>query len=199
MKKIFLFIILTILFSQHLKSQIIEAPEPYTVFDLAQGIDYHVKDLRYYKDINGTLNPFIGVWKNTTGNKTFKVTLKKKEMILFTNGFYYDGIEGDFIVIQNEGQPNETVLFNSKYPTNDNVPFPEMIMLHGIYPQMGGVVYDNSRWHSDKSTWKEFLLLFKILPGNTTAQWITDERSGMKDTDPYVNPYIPKDIILTKQ
>jgi hypothetical protein len=198
MKKIFLFIILLILFSQNIKSQI-TIVEPYIEYDLAQGIDYHVEDLRYYKDINGSLNPFIGVWKNTTGNKTFKLTLWKKEMVLYLRKFYIDEIHGDFMVIENEGQPNETILFDSKYPTNDPTPFTPMIMLRGKYPQVSGVVYDNSRWHIDKSTWKTFLLLFKILPGNTTAQWITDERSGMKDTDPYVNPYIPKNITLTKQ
>ena len=51
MKKIFLFIILLILFSQNIKSQI-TIVKPHIEYDLAQGIDYHVKDLRYYKDIN---------------------------------------------------------------------------------------------------------------------------------------------------
>lgn len=198
MKKTFLFIIFSIIFCPNLQSQI-TVVEPFTEYDLAQGIDYQVEDLRYYKDINGTLNPFIGIWKNTTGNKTFKVTLWKKEMVLFANSFYIDKIYGDYTVIVNEGQTNEQVLFNSKYPTNDPTPFTPTIMMQGKYPQVSGVIYDNSRFHINKSTWSEFLLLFKILPGNTTAQWIKDERKGLKDTDPYVSPYIPKDIILTKQ
>lgn len=199
MKKIFLFIILTILFSQHLKSQIIEAPEPYTVFDLAQGIDYQVEDLRYYKDINGTLNPFIGVWKNTTGNKTFKLTLWKKEMVSFAHSFYMDEIHGDYMVIQNEGQPNETILFNSRFPsTTYSNPSSPMIMLMGNYPELNGVIFDNSRFHIDPSSWRGLLIQIKILSGNTTAQWKTAERKGLKG-DNYYSPYIPKDMTLTKQ
>ncbi|KQS93643.1 DUF6705 family protein [Chryseobacterium sp. Leaf394] len=89
MRKIFLFIILFISLSQNAKSQIIIPPDPYTEYDLALGIDYQAEDLRYYKDINGTLNPLIGVWKNKTGNKTFKVTLWKKEMVLFGKNYFY--------------------------------------------------------------------------------------------------------------
>lgn len=200
MKKIFLFIILLISFSQNLKSQIIIAPDPYTEYDLGQGIDYQAEDLRYYKDINGSLNPFIGVWKNTTGNKTFKLTLWKKEMALFANSFYIDKIHGDYIVIENEGQPNETILFNSRFPsTQYSNPSSPMIMLTGNYPELNGVIFDNSRFHIDPSTWKGLLIQITIIPGNMTMQWKTAERKGLRGTDPYVSPYIPKDIILTKQ
>ncbi|GAA4162592.1 hypothetical protein GCM10022217_30280 [Chryseobacterium ginsenosidimutans] len=199
MKKIFLLIIFSILFSQNVKSQIITAPEPYTEYDLAQGIDYHVEDLRYYKDINGSLNPFIGVWKNTAGNKTFKLTLWKKEMVSYLRKFYMDEIHGDYIVIENEGQPNETILFNSRFPsTTYSNPSSPMIMLMGNYPKLNGVIFDNSRFHIDPTTWKGLLIQITILPGNT-MQLKTAERKGLRGTDSYVNPYIPKDIILTKQ
>ncbi|KQS93642.1 hypothetical protein [Chryseobacterium sp. Leaf394] len=103
------------------------------------------------------------------------------------------------MVIEDEGQPNETVLFNSKFPsTTYSNPSSPMIMLMGSYPELNGVIFDNSRFHIDPSTWKGLLIQIIMLSGNTTVQWKTAERKGIKG-DSYVNPYIPTDIILTKQ
>lgn len=198
MKKIFLFIILSILFSQNLKSQI-TIVDPYIEYDLALGYDMQANDLRYYKDFNGNLNPFIGIWKYTSGNKTFKVTLWKREMQYFT-GHYMDVIWGDYEMIENEGQITQNILFKSKIPMGNSGNYFELgISLKGNYPALSGVANDNTYYTANFPYINPLRLDFTLDPtNNNKAHWKLKDRREF-NIEGYNGTPLPMDIILTKQ
>jgi hypothetical protein len=197
MKKIFLFITTMILFSQNLKSQI-TIVDPYIEYDLALGYDMQAKDLRYYKDFNGNLNPFIGVWKNTTGNKTFKITLYKKEMD-YMGGYYMDSVEGNYQMIENEGQANESVLFKSNISINNGNDYAVGIHIWGNYPALSGVAIDNTYYTASFPYINPLRLDFRLDPANNNkAYWKLKDRREFK-IEGYNGTPLPMDIILTKQ
>lgn len=196
MKKILYTTIITLLFSLNLKSQIIIV-DPYIEYDLALGIDYQANDLRYYKDFNGNLDPFIGIWKNTTGNKTFKVTLWKKKMDNWVN-FYLDVIYGDYIMIENEGQANENVLFTSKIMVGSTGPWSPGFNLNGVFPALSGTLFDNTAFTSAFPYVNNMRLYFKIESNGTTAHWVLKDKREFNIIG-YSGSPLPFDIILTKQ
>ena len=162
-------------------------------------IDYTVEDGRYYKDLYNKLNPFVGVWKNTTGNKTFKVILWKKEKDSF-NGYYVDLIYGDYEMIENEGLPNETILYKSKKLIGINAPqyFTPALMARGGYPGIAGTINDNVHFNNTENYLIPGALDFVIDTTTGKAHWKVKDRREMKGIgEPDMT--IPKDIILTKQ
>ena len=168
------------------------------VYNLSE-LDFKVRDGRYYKDLYGKLNPFIGVWKNTTGNKTFKITLWKNEDGAYS-GFYLDEIYGDYEMIENEGLPNETILYKSKKLININNPqyFTPAIRVIGGYPGVAGTVFDNIHFSNTENYLITGRLDFLIDPSTGKAHWKVKDRREMKGIgEPDMT--IPKDIILTKQ
>lgn len=135
MKKILILLLLNLIFL-NCKSQ--------QVYDLCT-FDKTVKDGRYYKDLHGNLDHFIGTWKNTTGNMTFKVILWKEDKENY-DGYYMDGIHGDYEMIENEGQPNENILYKSKKLIgNTGKYFTPAIVIRGgdCFGSVGGVLMDN--------------------------------------------------------
>ena len=167
------------------------------VCDITQ-YDVKIKDGRYYKDLNGILNPFIGVWKNTTGNKTFKVILCKEEKGDY-NGFYMNEIRGDYEMIENEGQPNETLLYKSKkiVDTQGNYYTPS-IYLSGSSAFLQGFVDDNTNFHITSGYVAKGNLSFNIDPTTGKAHWkVTDKRELKDPSEGAIT--IPMDLIMTKQ
>ena len=185
-----IFYLSIILFSINLKAQ--------QIYDISE-IDYTVEDGRYYKDLYSKLDPFIGIWKNTTGNTTFKVILWKKEKESF-NGYYVDLIVGDYEMIENEGQPNENIIYKSKKLININNPqyFTPAIRVRGGYPGVAGTVFDNIHFSNTENYLITGRLDFVIDPSTGKAHWKVKDRREMKGIgEPDMT--IPKDIILTKQ
>lgn len=167
------------------------------VYDITQS-DFNAKDGRYYKDLNGILTPFIGIWKNSTGNKTFKITLWKEEKCDYY-GFYMDKIYGDYEMIENEGQPNEAILYKSKkiVDTQGNYYTPS-ISLFGSSSFLLGSVDDNTNFHISYGYVARGYLEFNIDPSTGEAHWKVTDKRELKD--PSEGPItIPMDLIMTKQ
>lgn len=167
------------------------------IYDISQ-YDPKTEDGRYFKDLNGRLDSFIGIWKNTTGNKTFKVTLWKEEKSEHT-GFYMDEIYGDYEMIENEGQPNETVSYKSKkIADNQGNYFTPSILLFGDYPTLSGFVYDLTNYYITYGYSAMGNLVFQIDIATGKAHWLVKDKRELKD--PSEGPIeIPMDLILTKQ
>lgn len=156
----------------------------------------------HYKDLNNNFAPFIGTWKNVTGNKTFKVTLFNIENVDYGEGYFLDEIQGHFEMIENEGQPNEIVLYKShRIVGTSGVYFPPIIQgasCGGI--GFGGWITDNAR-----ADYKMISGRLQITISNTTnpptAHWqVIHAGERVKITGITVNEFtIPTDIILTKQ
>lgn len=95
MKNIFL--IVTILFSSLLFSQQIYPLNSY-VSNAPRG--------SYFKDLDGELNPYIGLWKGMWEGKTLYIEFRKIKYYLGTtptNGIYQDKILGERKVIEANG------------------------------------------------------------------------------------------------
>lgn len=156
------------------------------------------EDGRYYKDLQGNLNQFIGTWKSTTGNKTFKVTFWKVENEDF-KGYYMDGISGDYEMIENEGQPNESILYKSKklLGITGNY-FTPAIRVRGYYPHLSGVITDNTTMTSTNMGY--------LIPGNftfsisspNTANWSIRILEGIRiQGTPAFS--LPMNLVMIKQ
>lgn len=72
---------------------------------------------KYFKDIDNNFANFTGTWSSTNGNLTFKIILVKAEQVPNPSpdnpNYYMDEIHGHFIMIQDEGTPNETIVYES--------------------------------------------------------------------------------------
>lgn len=188
MKTLYTFILFNLLFITCKSQQV------YDLYDF----DNTINDGRYYKDLQGGLNQFIGTWKNVTGDKTFKVTFWKVEKENFKR-YYLDIIHGDYEMIQNEGQPNETVLYKSKklLGTTGNY-FTPSIRIRGYYPHLSGVITDNTTMTSTNMGY--------LVPGNltfsitspNTAHWSIRILEGIRiQGTPAFS--LPMDLVMTKQ
>jgi len=167
------------------------------VYDLCS-FDKTIRDGRYYKDLQGNLNQFIGVWKNTTGNKTFKVTFWKEEKEDY-NDYYIDGIHGDYEMIENEGQPNEIVLYKSKKLVgNTGQYFTPSIVVRGFCDGgIGGVIMDNTSMTNTNIRYVNGDLSFFITSPNI-AHWSIRILEGIK-IQGAPTFQLPMDLIMTKQ
>lgn len=156
----------------------------------------------HYKDLNDNFAPFIGTWKNVTGNKTFKVILFKKEDVDYLEGYFLDDIQGHYEMIENEGQPNETVLYKSnRIVGTSGIAYPALIQggsCSGI--GFGGWITDNARADS-KTKSGRLQITINNSTNPPTAQWkVSKVGKGMTITGVTVTDFtIPTDIILTKQ
>ena len=188
MKNIFFISILLISFASCKAQQIYNISE----------YDPNVEDGRYFKDIDGKLDKYIGVWKNTTGNKTFKVIIWKEEKHQH-RGFFMDQIYGDYEMIENEGLPTETLLYKSKkiVDVQGNY-FTPSIYLFGFSYALYGSVYDIVNFNITSGYAALGELKFSIDPATGKAHWKVTDKRELKD--PSEGPItIPMDLIMTKQ
>ncbi|MDP5105116.1 MAG: hypothetical protein NWQ31_02980 [Polaribacter sp.] len=172
------------------------------------GMDYPILkaedyDGKYFKDLDGNYDKFVGTWQNTIGNMTFKVILFKTEKRPYGDpvNHYMDRISGRFLMIENLGTPNEREVYNSmKYmPTLGGTP--KGVISGGAgTTTMSGTIWDNTITSTilpSGMLWGEMSL--KILNiGNTPlqARWKVF-RKGLSLEGVEFN--VPTDIILTKQ
>lgn len=70
---------------------------------------------KYYKDMTGVYQNFLGTWEYINGNQTFRLTLFKttKMPMDYPAKYYMDIISGSYKIIQNAGTINEVVLHDS--------------------------------------------------------------------------------------
>ena len=181
MKKLITVIVITLSFLSCKAQQFVEVN--------LSTIDYN-DDLtgKYYKDIDGNFNPFIGVWENTTGSTTFRIELFKEAIT--TSDYSTDTIQGKYYLIENAGTLNETIMCTGENMVKEGYVIVAK-SLDGL--TMSGAIYDTCVPDELNST---FGILKMDITGTNTAHW-TITRKGMKLVG--MEYVIPIDIILTKQ
>ncbi|MGY0393547.1 DUF6705 family protein [Bizionia sp. KMM 8389] len=150
------------------------------------------KSGKYYKDIDGNFDPFLGVWKNTTGSTTFKVELFKEVIPQGDSPFdySYDTIQGKYYLIENEGSIDENIICIGENMVKVGY---VIIAKSNDGVSMNGVIYDTCIPDNLNSTFGELKM---DITATNTAHW-TITRKGMKLVG--MDYVIPTDIILTKQ
>lgn len=71
--------------------------------------EYSTRDYTIFKDLNHSLDKFIGTWLYTDGNKSFKITFLKVENVVTTNKFQKE----DILISRYEYKVNNTVVFET--------------------------------------------------------------------------------------
>ncbi len=155
---------------------------------------------KYFKDIDNHFTPFLGTWENTTGILTFRVILYKttKKPLGYPTKYYMDKIEGRYLLIENIGTPNETIIHDSVkyYPQSDQTSDNVIIGVSGG-TIMGGDIDDNSVDENVMGILPGKLTMEILNTGNTPlqAQWSIAKRVHIVGFE--FN--IPTNIVLTKQ
>jgi hypothetical protein len=83
-----------------------------TIVDIAI-IDGQEPTGRYYKDINGYFDKFLGIWEYQDGNQIFRVHLWKEVMVEY-NDYWKDRINGHFQKISISASGEETIIYTSE-------------------------------------------------------------------------------------
>ena len=153
----------------------------------------------YYKDINNIYTNYIGTWENITGNKTFRVTLWKEVQVKYSGiNVYREEKHGKFMMIQNAGQSNETILYRSD---KDFIYGGTWIDVMQYTPTssdgFGGSIWDNCIPIDGDYKWGRLRFIMNYNTSPITAQWIVKELPGMhlSNEPPFT---IPTNLILTK-
>ena len=148
---------------------------------------------KYFKDIDGNFNNFIGSWKGIVNESiTFKVELFKYYLPEGKPPLDYskDIITGKYYLIVNEGESSEQIICSGQ--NMDKVGF-VIIAESNDGTTMKGSIYDTC---ISKELVSTFGNLSMNLGNKNTAHWgITRKGISLKGMD-YV---IPTNIILTKQ
>ena len=152
---------------------------------------------KYFKDIDGLYDPFLGTWEYTTGTTTFRVELVKNKIISTTKVNYAeDKIEGKFYLIENAGTPSEIITCQSESHTPRWGFTPESVIYISSYDglEAHGGIYDNCANYVLSSR----LDMTIIDPNATTltANWHVYRKGLGKSGFTYS---IPTDVVLTKQ
>lgn len=163
----------------------------------------------YYKDVNNYFTPFIGTWIYQNGNQTFVLQLWKKTKVEYpatstTKKMFHDELSGHYKMIQNYGQPNETVLYTSQINIgSSSTPWPTIIAAGKALEnyKMTGTIFDVAGpLHPNYQMGIEGNLVFTINANSNplTAKWKVTLPMGMRGSDEPSTFTIPTDIILTK-
>lgn len=66
------------------------------------------KDGAYYKDVDQDFDNYVGTWSYSNGNERFKIILKKKEQVYFSDpsaqSYYEDILYGEYRYVNENGQ-----------------------------------------------------------------------------------------------
>lgn len=156
---------------------------------------------KYYKDIDGNFDNFLGTWENTTGNITFRVILYKTILPATESplDFSKDQIEGKFYIIENLNSPDQvTVCQSEKYYPQTNRTWTSVINAHsgdGVF--LGGWLHDNCVSNNIGVVSGDLEMTIQDVSASTlTAQWTVTKGKGISiQGHEFV---IPTDVILTK-
>ncbi len=66
----------------------------------------------YYKDINNSLDTFVGTWLFNNGSETFKIVLQKDTLVSINNIYFKDLIIGEYQYIDENGVEKVNSLSN---------------------------------------------------------------------------------------
>ncbi len=154
----------------------------------------------YYKDLNNIFSNYIGTWENVNGNKTFRVTLWKEIKIKYPRGInvYMDEIHGKFMMIENTGQPNETILYRSdKEFLNTGSYWPDIIQFIALDENIfGGVIMDNCMAIEGDSRLRSFSFKMNYTTVPLTAHWKVKNLPETLISEPPI--LIPTNLVLIK-
>ena len=160
---------------------------------------------KYFKDLYNTFDPFIGTWKYVNGNQTFKVVIWKSSRVRrlpFIN-CYIDEIQGDFSMIQDEGLPTQTIVYQShKYFGGGTQYWPPAILISGVLndTKTGGSIMDNCVAPYDDISNVYGGVSIDIFPTTPlTAHWLIYKYQDITFSGQPQTFRVPLDIILTKQ
>ncbi|TXE17903.1 hypothetical protein ES692_08380 [Psychroserpens burtonensis] len=171
------------------------------VVELCNGVNEEdVVNGTYFKDINDTFTPFLGVWQYTNGNEI--ITFKIEKVTHFYNAetqMYEDFVIGNYSYSQDGG---------SSYTINTITP-----TLLDETPE-GNPMYSSCVLYPDQKldmTFYDVLLdkgfgviLFEFLPGSTTQMQTTlsNEKGAygyfVGEPEPNFNFSIPTSFVVTK-
>ena len=155
---------------------------------------------KYFKDLDNNFQNFIGTWENTSGNKTFRVTLFKitKKPFGYPIDYYADEIGGSFQIIENINTTNELVLNNSiKFYPLKNITSTSVIHSSPSNPIIAkGYIEDNCA--TGQIGWLTGYLSMTIMNSGSNPlimHWIVEQKAIYTEGESYS---VPKDILLTK-
>lgn len=159
---------------------------------------------KYFKDLNNVFPNYVGTWEYVYGNQTFRLVLWKETMVSYDeidSGCFVDEIQGHFMMIENAGQPNESIIYRSdkNYRDSENPWIPAIFLLPNTNATQGTII-DNCILPNPQDIYMYGVLKFTINTTTTpyTAHWEASEGKGMHFTDGPVLR-VPRDIILTKR
>lgn len=156
---------------------------------------------KYFKDINNNYNNFVGTWQCTSGNITFRLIIWKTAMVLNTSDIncFMDDLNAKYLIIQNAGTSNETVLFNSiKYfPQNGYTSNSIMTAFALNNFSFSGAFTDTNANNGNYVLDGAFSFEITNI-GNLPLQAIWNLKST-KQLQPGENFIVPTNCILTKQ
>ncbi|MES2545282.1 MAG: DUF6705 family protein [Bacteroidota bacterium] len=159
---------------------------------------------KYFKDLNNVYPNYVGTWEYFNESETFRVILTKKTRSSYDNidtGCFIDEIQGHFMLIENAGQPNETIIYTSdKEYLNSGENWISAILLIPYSNTTRGTIIDNCIEPTLNETNKMGMLKFTINTATVpyTAHWEVIERQGLRILNGPIFK-VPLDIILTKR
>jgi hypothetical protein len=152
---------------------------------------------KYYKDINNSLDKYVGIWKFLDGNKIFTIEFQKQTNVNFDN-YQMDKIVGNYSY-QVNGVMEVNTLNNSITQGSPNSPFHIELIGTKNYQELIMFFRDpvNSKWTS-------YVLIVNYFANNQTE--VLNFKLGVtaySNLDQDVNASqairIPNNILLVKQ
>ena len=161
-------------------------------------LDYHNDNSnKYFKDIDGVYDPFLGTWEYITDTTTFRVVLVKNKITtsIFSN-YSVDKIEGKFYLIEDAGTANEIITCQSEKYEPEWGMTPEYVIMISSHDgiEAAGSIFDNCTTDLSSSSLKMTI----VDPNATilTANWHVFKKGMTVGNYTYA---IPTNIVLTKQ
>ena len=156
---------------------------------------------KYYKDLDNYYQNFVGTWESTTGNITFRLILTKeaRQPILSYQNSFIDKIFGRFLIIQNAGDLNETILHDSvKYFPQNGYTSDVVLFAYATEPNEFGGSFTDTCANGGNGVLEAVFSLEILNLGNAPlqAQWNVKTTSRyLEDGESFT---VPTDTVLTK-
>lgn len=157
----------------------------------------------YFKDLDGELDPYVGLWKGTWEGKTLYIQFKKIKYYFgstATNGIYQDRILGERKVIEANGTVSIDRIsnFNNQNPQLKGINFkfsnPSQKQIYFVTGICGKTADLDVTFLDPGKTQMSLHLIYRPSYIDETCSYYN---SIMQGNDYPIN--FPKDIVLTKQ
>lgn len=156
---------------------------------------------KYFKDINNNYQNFTGTWESTTGNITFRLILWKvtKDTYHINLNNFIDRIYGRFLIIQNAGNINESILHDSvKYFPQNGYTSDVILFAYATEPNEFGGSFTDTCANGGNGVLEAVFSLEILNLGSTPlqAQWnVTSTSRYLEAGESFT---VPTNTILTK-